>query len=321
MTQQRKAEASTAVAKYIDRWDPTNLDLNDWGQVASFIRAGVATTRPVGVDQARQKLETNARFAVWAVLQGTAPDVEIIYDPDRVEFYVAKIAPTVYAARSLKDVRSSLRRFGRSNTRRAAWAPAPPGYTTDAQAPYTLTEVAALCAAASAQSTPGRTRAFGALLYVGLGTGIDGGEHSRISGGCFRESSGILVLDVPSAPHREARTVPVTADCRSGVAELAARYRDEPLVGPVGEGTYARARLVNQASTRLDTGFGGPRVSASRLRSTWAVAQLDRGVPVRALMDALGVTTTDSLDVFVQHVAAPSAAERLALLSTTRVLP
>ncbi len=235
-----------------------------------------------------------ARLAEWAHGEGLSLDPEVLLDPDTVERF---IEGGLAHDRSRATYRSVLRRVGPLLTERAPWEPRPAAVPRRQVAPpYSDREVEQLRSDASRQPTAYRQRAARALLALGLGAGLDGRWVTRVAAGDVERRDGVAAVRVGEP---SPRAVPVLRTWEAEVLELVATAGDEYLVG--GHST-ARNR-ASSLTERLVIPRGHPRLSASRLRSTWLLWHLNAGTRLPELAAAAGlqgVTVLSDLLAFVE---------------------
>jgi hypothetical protein len=109
-----------------------------------------------------------------------------------------------------------------------------------------------------------------ALVALGAGAGLDGRWSTRVRADDVISRGDTVLLQVGEP---SARLVPVLANYEAAVIDLAASAGDEFLVGG-----HSRARnRAGELASRIEVSHGTPRLSASRLRSTWLVHHLTIG--------------------------------------------
>jgi hypothetical protein len=107
-----------------------------------------------------------------------------------------------------------------------------------------------------------------------------------------------------------ARIVPVLASWERDVLELAASAGDEFLVG--GR-SVARNRAGSLAAS-IVVALGHPRLSASRLRSTWLVTHLAMGTRLPELARAAGLQGVTVLSDLLPFVPSLDELEAISML-------
>jgi len=278
---------------WVAGYRPQTLDASTWAAVKPFVASCAEELALDGGAASLRKLRVLARLAAWAVGEGLPLDVEVVLDPANVERFIGNCQGP---ARSRATYRAELRRIGPLLTRRAPWEPRPkPVARRQVSLPYTARELDGLRAAALAQPTPGRLRAARALLALGAGAGLDGRWVASVRARDVSDRTrGVLVrVGDPCS-----RAVPVLSTWEEEVLGLAATAGDEFLTG----GRSTSRNRAGALAASLVVANGHPKFSASRLRSTWLVTQLNMGTRLPELARAAGlhgVTVLSDLLVFV----------------------
>jgi hypothetical protein len=233
-------------------------------------------------------------------------DVEVVLDPDTVERFI-----TIGLAddRSRATYRSVLRRVGPKLTARAPWEPrAATVARRQVVRPYSEVEIEQLRADALAQPTPGRVRAARALLALGAGAGLDGRWVANVTAADVTVRAGAVLVRVGEP---SARVVRVLAAWEDDVVDLAETAADgEFLVG----GTSIARNRAGALAASLVVAHGRPRLSASRLRSTWLVTHLTMGTRLPELVRAAGLRGVTVLSDLLQFVPALDEVESIEIL-------
>jgi len=215
-----------------------------------------------------------------------ALDAELVFDPDTIERFVVE---GLAKNSSRATYRADLRRVAPLLTSKAPWEPR----TTllprrQVAPPYTRAELLLLCTDAIGQRTPARRRAARGLIALGAGAGLDGRWATQIRARDVVADGATTLLHIgpPSA-----RTVPVLAHWEQVAAELAATAGQEFLVGGYSVSRNRASALLS----RLEVPPGHPRLSLSRLRSTWLCWHLRAGTRLPELVAAAGLQGTAML--------------------------
>lgn len=294
--------AEHRVLQWVGAYRPRGVAEESWqAAVRSFVIEAVLDLRPPGEASAKHDARDLGRLAAWAYQRGLPLDREVVLSPAVVEQhliawpYTDKLRPTV---------RSNLRRIGHRLTTRAPWEARPAALARRSVAtPFSKEDIALLWRAATQQPSPGRRRSAEALVALGAGVGLNGRWNTRITGHDIREVSGIVLVDVPEP---SPRTVPVLAGWEDRILALAARAKDEPLVGQASDSKNHGARL----RSRILTPTGVPLLSVGRLRSSWLVEHLRIGTRLPELAAAaglVGVTVLSDLLPYVEPLDEKSA--------------
>jgi hypothetical protein len=201
-----------------------------------------ATVRAATASQCSRKRYTPhlAAFAAWSYERGWRPGSGPLLEIDRIERYVAVGMP---------DAADSTRATRRSILRRIALQLSPelrdapdhePISHRRVPPPYLPAEVAGFVRCVAAQPTPGRRRSLAAILFLGLGCGLDTRDLGWVGGGdIVRHEHGVHVT-----VHGRLRPRTVTALAEYGHRILALEHGDPQrllLGGRPGPRTTSRA--------------------------------------------------------------------------------
>ena len=284
---------------------PLGISADAWSAIRPFVVACAERLGLEGRSGALRVARVLARLATWGTAEGLPLDVEVLLDPDTVERFVVT---ELVGERSQATYRSTLRRVGPLLTRRAPWEARPATVARRHVAtPYTTKELEALRADALLQPTARRVRAARVLLALGAGAGLDGRWVTRV-----RREDVVVDDDVVQVRVGEPspRLVPVLAAWEDEVVALADGAGDEFLVGG-----YSMSRnRAGALAASLVVPNGHPRLSSSRLRSTWLVTHLALGTRLPELARAAGlqgVTVLSDLLEFVPWLDEPEASRML----------
>jgi hypothetical protein len=214
--------------------------------------------------------------------------------PDTVERF---ISVGIRNDRCRGTYRATLRRLGPLLTSKAPWEPRAEAVNRRRVAsPYSAHELELLWRDAQHQATPARLRAGQALVALGAGAGLDGRWSTRVAAKDVSRRNGIVYVRVGESA---ARVVPVLARWEHVVLDLAESAGDEFLVG-------GRPLAINRAgdlARKFVVGYGHPKLSAPRLRSTWLVHHLTVGTRLPELARAAGMVGVTVLSDLLPEVA------------------
>jgi integrase len=219
-----------------------------------------------------------------------------------IERFVLTGCPAVSAA-TRRTLRTNLRALARAHR-----APSRPGPTPlpreRAKAPYSEAEVEGYLRLAAAQPTDARRKRATALVCLGAGAGLVGGELRHIAGGDVRRRSGGLVVEVSGC---RARAVPVLARFHPPLEE-AARFAGRGYL--LGGRERDRRNLTDALGAALSSDASLPRLEAGRLRATW-LCECARLIGLAAFMRAAGIRCSQRLGDLVAEL--PEAEEETAV--------
>lgn len=288
-------------------YGPRGIPEDEWLAIRPTVleiaaRAGIPYT-----SYGRRALSFTTHYVHWAHQTLGTLDIEVIFDPARVEYYTAHVLLSGNAGRNYRPI---LRDVGRRATTKAPWERRPAAYGyKPLQPPYSRNDLATIRRVAERQKTAGRRRAARALVALGLGAGLDGRwVHKVEAADVLADSDGVLVR----VGHPAARVVPILVEWEVAVAGLAddAQAAGQFLVGGRSLDRHRTASLT----ARFDIPPGCPRISPARLRTTWLVHHLTVGTPVPELTRAAGLLSHRSLSSILPYVPSRPADEARRLL-------
>jgi integrase len=296
--------APAPVTEVVERWAPRSVS----PEVAAFARRLVSAAAPQSASRAKALLFAAGKFGAFGVAVGLPLDEDVLLTPSCIERFVAsRFAGTPPTARTLRANLRFLARHARSNV-----APGPVALSRErAKAPYSPAELASYLALADAQPTALRRARAGALIALGAGAGLIGGELRTVRGtDVVCRSGGVLVC----VSGRRARAVPVLAPYHERLLGAATFFGARYLVA----GTNPDAHNVTNPLIRsLSGGVDLPRLETPRLRSSYLVAMAE-AIGLGAFMAAAGVTCSQRLGDLVAHLAPLDEAGAVALLGAGR---
>jgi hypothetical protein len=288
-------EADDETEQRIVSYRPTKVDASTWVAIRPFVLDSVRRLPPKGWPVAIRTLRVLTQLTAWAVRQGIVLDPEMVFDPDTIERFVVE---GLAKNSSRATYRADLRRVAPLLTTKAPWEPRLTVLPRRQVAPpYTLAELEVLRSDGMRQRTPERRRAARGLIALGAGAGLDGRWATQIRA---RDvvADGVTTLLRVGPP--SARTVPVLAHWEQEMAELAATAKQEFLVGGFSVSRNRASALLS----RLEVPPGHPRLSLSRLRSTWLCWHLNAGTRLPELVAAAGLQGTAMLSDLLCFVPA-----------------
>lgn len=269
---------------------------------AAFARAAAARAAPRRRERARALLFAAGRLAAFGESVGLEPTAEALLRAATIERFCLAGCPTLSPA-SRRTLRSNLRSLARALEDHPSPPPRPLPRER-AKPPYAAAEVDAYLRAARAQSTEARRMRATALICLGAGAGIVGGELRHLRGRDVVQRSGGLLVSVSG---RRARAVPVLARFQAPLEAAAAFAERGYLVG--GE-SPERRNLTAALGAALSADAALPRLEPGRLRSTW-LCECAQSIGLRAFMDAAGIRCSQRLGDLVAEL--PGAEEETAV--------
>ena len=291
-----------AVAQVIERYSSRGVSL----LAASFAKEVVATARPETLTRAKAFLFAASRLAAFGETVGLELMPEVLLQPSVIERFGRAGTMT---APTRRTVRTNLRALARRVLPASALPATLP--RERAKAPYQPAEIAAYLALADAQPTPLRRARANALICLGAGAGLAGGELRRVRGADVVSRSGGLLVCVGG---RRPRAVPVLARYHARLRSAADFFGEAYLVSGTNPDSH---NVTNPLISSLSGGRDLGRLDVGRLRSSWLVATAE-AIGLRAFMEAAGVTCTQRLGDLVSHIEQASEPASVALLGGRR---
>ena len=296
-----KKDSSRRVVTSSDRelvanWAPTGVPAEQWNGVAGFVQQAVLDFLPFANEASiRGLIRTLAAYTSWAHhIAGIELSRPAILDHEQIAFFYATVAEGISFS-SRTTMRARLMRMAdylvpeQRRTVRMPSYPKPP-----ARAPYSADEVRQIRAWPMEQPTRYQQDAAGCIVNYGLGAGLRTGELVGLRReDVIDDHRGVLIAVSGEFP----RLVPVLADYESACLKLAQRVPAGSLVFRPGR-TAMDSAAVSAWGGRLvtETGF---TINMSRLRATWLIGHLNRGVPTNAIATIGGYKTFTAFDRYL----------------------
>lgn len=280
----------SAAEQAVRRYVPYLLRADQWEPIAEFTVDLALQLNPANPKRAIESMRTLSQFIHWSRAQGLPLDVELIFDPDTVEGYIAGGCPHL-AQSSRATRRSYLRRYGRELTTKAPWPPAiKPLRQNYAVVPYTDQEVARLLEVAASQRTRVQRRHLQSLLALGLGAGLFPKESWTVTTDDLLDKHGVLCLNVLGD---RARVVPILPPHDDTLRAIQSEDPGSTLLGYVAP-AWDRSRLSNLLG-KDEFPPGTPVIKLHRLRATWLLHHMRNQVPLNELSKVAGLSTTKTI--------------------------
>lgn len=278
-------------------------------QAEEFARAVVRAADVISGARARSLLWATSRLGAWGTSVGLEPVAEVLLHPSVIERYVI-VGMATASEPARRTARTNLRFVARRAAPGVCHEPLPRSLRrTRAKAPYSPAEVAAWMALGAAQPTEARRHHLGALLALGLGAGLEGGELRGVRGVDVVARSGGVVVVVGG---RRPRVVPVTAP-HHGVVMDAATFAGEGFV--CGGFSPGRRNVTADLVSRISGGGDLGRLDVGRLRSTWLATHLE-ALGLVALFAAAGVVCSQRFGDLAAQLGVPDEATLVSILGT-----
>ncbi len=307
-------EPHNAVNDAIDSYTPL-LPHERWAPIGAFVVAAVRDADLKTAYTARNLLATLSRYVDWCYrVCGIELDLAEIFD-------AALIAE--YADLALKDVERSTAGNYRSRLLRVAEVLNPHGVRprmvpmapSAGVRPYSDAEAVALWTWAYGLADPARARDAVILLAGCLGAGLTAREVCDLRGRDIEVDAGGVVLHVTGVRPRD---VPAMAYVEQIFEEASSSNETDGFVFRPNRTATAK----NTASNFIAQCAPSPvLLSTQRARVTWLVDHLRSGVPIQALMTAMGVNDFSAIARYLKNVPDLDPAEFRAQLRRDRRQP
>jgi integrase len=300
-----RTEAAEQAAGVIARCEPGGVS----EPAAVVVRELVAVAAPATPARAKALLFAAGRLVGFCERVGLQLAPEVMVHPATIERFILEGCRTVSPA-TRRTLRTNLRALSRAGERYPE--PVPMALPRErAKQPYSEAQIAGYLRLAAAQRTEAKRMRCQALVCLGAGAGIIASELRHLRGSdVIARADGVLVR----VSGRQARSVPVRADCQQPLLE-AARFAGERLI--VGGREPGRRNISDALCAALSSDPGLPRLEPGRLRSSWLVASAEQ-IGLGAFLQAAGVRCSQRLGDLAAQLPAVGEAELIAQLAGSR---
>jgi integrase len=300
------------VWRVIVRYHP-KISLGQWKAVREFTIANAVSMHPRTYEVTRRLMCISARFTAWVwTTTGTELTVERVYTQANIYRYLQEFLPKHSESHRWGVVRQlgSIAEALASTTVKRMPAPFLPG-----RRPFTVSEVATMHSwAGSLSTTLKRTNAW-AILGLAGGAGLRTEELIDVRLGDIDIVNGRLFVTVPG---KRSRRIPVMHPWnRTLLRSIDGRTDPDEYV-------FRGYRLDEYHPRAIQTFLtdhpSRVRATVSRLRSTWIVTQIDKGLPVMVLTRAAGFASPASLLKHLTYAQPVNLDDYVGLLSGEEVV-
>jgi len=304
------ADIEATIAAY----RPGHFTAEQWTRIASTVRLAIRACAPTSSRWVHKQAGSVAGFVLWVdQLNRATADAPVaasmLLEPGLVDRYLDEAMADRPAA-SRATARSVLRRV----VRNLSGAPRERIEYAPVQAPYTPAECAAFVRLARNQPTKDLRRALSAMVALGLGAGLDGGDQREVTPADIVEidlgdgTTGLLVHVRGPRP----RTVIVRAAYEPLLREAidahneSRRGKHTPIYGLSKSRRNVTSTVTSKSVTATGTGVD---INAARLRATWLLACMNAPVPLNALLSAAGLKSARTLTDVLAYCPPADAAD------------
>jgi site-specific recombinase XerD len=295
---------SEVIDNLIENYTPHGMSAANWDAIEADVRAIVRKTNPQSFYGCMNMYAGIAYLAEWAWKRGQSLDPKELLDPANIDRFVATGCPGLSQG-SRATRRAVLRTLHRRYFGTAQIGPKSAFPKTDSpMAPYTDEELGEFIFWAENQSSEVNTRAAHVMLGLSGGAGLASEDAISVKVGDVRRSKGLMVVTVHG---RRPRQVPVRPDFEHFIIMgKKGLPKESKLLLPHRERS-ARSKAANF----IKESVGDNKPSFQRLRITWLIYWLERGIPLAALIKAFGVTELHSISRYMKWLPEPSEAQML----------
>jgi integrase len=277
-----------SIRQAVDAYVSRTIDPELFARVRPFALRVISPLEFASVHSAKNSMKEIVALCAWCVEVGIPLETRRVFDPDTIERFIED---------GLSDASDAQRRKYRPDLRRLArriepkLQPAEPERQKRfvAKPPYSPTEVRGLLQLAEYQQTATRRNRLLALLYLGLGAGLQPGEYQHVHDDDVVTRSGIVHVTVGG---RNARSVPVLEPYGRQLMRLSIRNAGEYLLGGIEDSD--RRNSVERALRDLKGGAHLPQIELGRLRNTWLRHHIS-STGLDVLLTAAGVVDSKSI--------------------------
>jgi len=295
-----EARPQRGVAATIAAYTPRSLA----PEAADFARRVVRAVEPESPSRAKALLFAAGKLATYGSSIGCELDEKMLLTESVIERFVG--SSQAGSAPTRRTLRTNLRFLAREGLEHR-----PPRSRRlpreHAKAPYSPAEIASYLALADAQPTKLRRTRASALICLGAGAGLVGGELRSVRGSDVVARSGGVLVEVGG---RRPRVVPVLAPYHRRLLCAAGVLGEAYLVAGRNPDSH---NVTNPLLRSLSGGDDLPRLEAGRLRASYLVTMAAQ-IGLRAFMDAAGITCSQRLGDLICHLDGPCETDAVALL-------
>lgn len=298
---QLSSPTAVAVDRVVDAYVSRRVSRDVHAEIKPFVAQAVLAANPTTTASAKNLLRDVTGLAAWCLKVGLALENRVVFDPDTVERYIEE---------RRRDASDAAVRAYRPNLRRVARAVAPelqpPRIPRDpranSKAPYSPAEVGEYLRLAANQPSPLHRRRLLALLYLGLGAGLQPGEYQHVRPEHVAQTRSDVVVHVVG---RHARVVPILAPYGEKLLGLVEQTNETFLLG--GDPDGDRRNTVSRLLHNVRGGSRLPTLETGRLRATWLTHHI-RSIGLDALLVATGIERSHTIFDLVAFLQEPSEA-------------
>ncbi|WP_156163799.1 site-specific integrase [Demequina maris] len=299
------SDSGSDVSDAIDTYKPSprRVTEEDWEPIAAFVREAVRDAQPRTRYTARNLLATFSVYADWCYrVCGEELDRAAILQPALIAEW-ADLAIEDVERTTAGNYRSRLLRImevlnpGAARPRMVA-LPSSKGID-----PYTGEELYKIWSWAYGLVKPRNSRDAIVLVAACVGAGLTGTEVAHLRARDVQvDDDGVMLLTSGARP----RIVPVLASVEQIFIDAVAGLEPYDFVFRPGRDDAYKNTVSMFVHKYV---HGGVEVKTQRLRATWVIGRLREGVPIQAVMKAMGIEDFSAITRFLRNVPDLDVAE------------
>lgn len=271
------------VARRIDGYTPQSIPAADWEAIGPLVRDIAWLMFYRNPESVNSLLYPVSRFVWWCWKRGLPLEPGSLFTQQHAEEFFASGCEGAGES-SWATIRSAVRRVTAVYDPLSVTTKAPRKYKVPVYRPYSEQELRILRQWAKREYSATRSRNAQVLLALGDGVGLANREIVALHVDDLEISdNGVLVR--PDGP--DGRAVPVMREWEQVIVDAVSNLDGTDYVFQPGR-TSAHANAVTTFVGRCNS--PGISLTTSRLRATWLVRHLSRGVPVDVLARATGLS-------------------------------
>jgi integrase len=261
-------------AQYREPWFAAHVD---------EMRALIVKSKPKTAAVVQLQFTCLSRLYQFGAANNCDMNPKTLLSPEVLEWFITSHYVSSHP-QTRATVRSNLRRIGLANNAHVYYGNQPERQQRRELAPpYETHHVSGYLEILNKQKTESRSRFLDTILHLGLGAGLRGTEMRLARPEHVTERAGLTHLHVQG---RQPRSVPIRRPYAEAVLRLAETSTGEYLMGTSAERSQ---NAMSCMKARVEVPEWLPRLSVSRLRTTWMVDTLSERVEAKAFLEAAGV--------------------------------
>lgn len=267
-------------------------DTTYWKEVRPLVLEATRATNPRSWDRTREVMLVVTRFIIWAWKIGARElDLDDILTANAIRRFIAAQTQLSVSARARHETH-----LARVTEARTGKNPGNKSHVNTNAAPYTGAEVASILSVANSYSTERMRVGCATIIALGIGAGLRMTEMATLR----NEDLELPRLHITGKYARDAVLLP---EWRNSVQPSGPS--DDYLLLPGVKRPDDRGRVIKNFLHSLP----GAPVSPQRLRATWTIDLLVRGISVQDFLALTAHDTARTMDRYFEYLPAAATPE------------